>query len=159
MKKQRGQLLTGEGNPRFMYPSRLSLPIAGQWEWDKQEIGCSRIKSTVRLHIEEPLYSEVCAQLHPTLQSLEFPRQEYWSGLLAFLQGSILSLLCLLHWQADSIQRQTYVWSLKGLRRLCWPSGGEKRTGERPLQVRFRSISQVSQPKEVLICMITSGGQ
>ena len=148
-----------------MYPSRLSLPIAGHWEWDKQEIGCSRIKSTVRLHIEEPLCSEVCAQLHPTLQSLEFPRQEYWSGLLAFLQGSFpsqgsnLSLLCLLLWQADSIQRQTYVRSLKGLRMLCWPSGGEKRTGKRPLQVRFRSISQVSQPKEVLICMITSWGQ
>ena len=43
--------------------------------------------------------------------SMEYSRQEYWSGLLflPFLQGifpaqgSNLCLLCLLHWQVDSL--------------------------------------------------------
>ena len=46
---------------------------------------------------------------HQASLSMGFPRQEYWSG-LPFpspgdlpTQGSNLSLLCLLHWQADSL--------------------------------------------------------
>ena len=47
--------------------------------------------------------------IHQTPLSMEFSRQEYWSGLLfsapgIFLtQGSNLCLLHLLNWQADSL--------------------------------------------------------
>ena len=46
---------------------------------------------------------------HQAPLSMRFPRQEYWSRLLFFppgvfqTQGSNPSLLCLLHWQADSL--------------------------------------------------------
>ena len=45
----------------------------------------------------------------PASLSMGFPRQEYWSGCHFLLQGSFLtqglnlSLLHLLHWEADSL--------------------------------------------------------
>ena len=40
---------------------------------------------------------------HQAPLSVGFPRQEYWSGLLFLTQGSNSNLLCLLHWQVDSL--------------------------------------------------------
>ena len=65
------------------------------------------------------------------LLSMEFSRQEYWSELplptpgdLPETQGSNLRLLCLLHWQADSVQFEppgrphvSYTSILKNLRK------------------------------------------
>ena len=47
---------------------------------------------------------------HQAPLSMEFPREEYWSGLpcspsgIFLTQGSNLHLLCLLHWQVGSLQ-------------------------------------------------------
>ena len=48
--------------------------------------------------------------VHQAPLSMGFSRQEYWNGLpfsppeIFPIQGSNLSLLCLLHWQASSLQ-------------------------------------------------------
>ena len=63
--------------------------------------------------------------------SLEFPRQEYWSGLHFLLQGIFLTqklnlhLLRLLHWQVDSPRHRTNTGS--NLRKHKWGHGEGER--------------------------------
>ena len=55
------------------------------------------------------LFSTLWTVAHQAPLSVGFPRQEYWSGLLLASPGDFpysglsSQLLCLLHWQADSL--------------------------------------------------------
>ena len=56
------------------------------------------------------VHAQLCLTLcNPMDLSMGVFRQEYWSGLPFFLQGTFptkgskLQLLCLLHWQVDSL--------------------------------------------------------
>ena len=74
------------------------------------------------------LFVTPCTIAHQDPLSMEFCRQEYWNrlpfpppGALFLTQGLNLSLLCLLHWQADSLPLNYllinvfYVYSLQSI--------------------------------------------
>ena len=87
---------------------------------------------------------------HQAPLSMEFSRQEYWSGLPFLLQGifptqeSNLSLLCLLHWQTGSLPLKA---SLVAQTVKCLPAVWETRVRslgcEDPLDLLLVSLPLV----------------
>ena len=99
---------------RYMlrYPVNISS-IFLQYQWshgfyDNKRKKESEVLSCVRLFVT------TWTVAHQAPLSVEFSRQEYWSGLpfsspgIFLTQGSNLHLLWLLHWQADSLPRDTW---------------------------------------------------
>ena len=85
-----------------------------QWVWHLPVfLGAQLLPEWVRLcaqslsHLQ--LFVTPWTIIHQAPLSMEFSRKEYWSGLLSPTPGNLpnpgsnLHLLCLLHWQVDSL--------------------------------------------------------